>query len=60
MTAKILTQFKQQIQDLVLVPAGGGVFEVKFDDDLVWSKAQTKQFPEEEKLLAQLEARLGT
>ena len=32
--------------ELVLVPSGGGVFEVTINGDLVWSKKQTKRFPE--------------
>jgi selT/selW/selH-like putative selenoprotein len=30
----------------VLVPSGGGVFEVTINGDLVWSKKATKRFPE--------------
>ena len=30
----------------MLVPSGGGVFEVTINGDLVWSKKQTKRFPE--------------
>ena len=52
MTAKLLTTHKQQIKDLTLVPAGGGAFEVKFDDELVWSKLKTKEFPDEDKMVA--------
>ena len=28
------------------MPSGGGVFEVTINNDLVWSKKQTKRFPE--------------
>lgn len=51
MTTKLLTTFKQQIKDLTLVPAGGGAFEVKFDNDLVYSKLKTKEFPDEEAIV---------
>lgn len=30
----------------MLIPSGGGVFEVKVGDRLVWSKKQTRSFPE--------------
>jgi len=30
-----------------LVASGGGVFEVKVDGDLIYSKKQTGQFPDE-------------
>lgn len=58
MTSKILTKFKQQIKELTLVPAGGGCFEVVFNDELVYSKLKTKQFPDEEELLKLLGTRL--
>jgi len=51
LTTKLLTTYKQQISDLVLTPAGGGCFEVSYDDDLVYSKLKTGQFPDEESLV---------
>lgn len=59
MTSRILTQYKQQIKDLTLVPAGGGCFEVKFNDELVYSKLKTKQFPDEEEILKLLGTKLA-
>ena len=51
MTTKLLTTYKQQISDLVLTPAGGGCFEVKFDDELVYSKLKTGEFPDEDAIV---------
>jgi selenoprotein W-related protein len=59
LTARLLTAFKQQIKDLTLVPAGGGAFEIKFDNDLVYSKLKTKEFPDEEAIIALARKRLG-
>jgi selenoprotein W-related protein len=42
-----LTRFKQRIDELTLVPAGGGCFEVTVDGEPVYSKLQTGQFPDE-------------
>ncbi len=39
-----------------LVPTGGGAFEVELDGKLVYSKLQTKEFPDEaaiEEMVAQ-------
>ena len=40
-----------------LIASGGGVFEVKADGDLVYSKKQTGQFPDEEKIVELLKKR---
>lgn len=47
MTTALLTQFKQKIQQLTLIPAGGGCFEVNLDGDLIYSKLATGVFPDE-------------
>jgi selenoprotein W-related protein len=35
---------------VTLVPSSGGVFEVTFGDQLIYSKKETGQFPEPEKI----------
>ena len=47
MTDKLLNAFKTKIKGFTLVPSGGGCFEVKIDDDLIYSKLKTGQFPDE-------------
>jgi selenoprotein W-related protein len=47
LASQLLTGFKQRIQNLTLVPSGGGCFEVTLDDELVYSKLQTGKFPDE-------------
>jgi selenoprotein W-related protein len=47
LTSKLLTTYKQQIRDLKLVPAGGGCFELTADGELLYSKLQTGEFPDE-------------
>lgn len=42
----MLEEKAHTIDQLTLVPSGGGAFEVTVDGALVWSKKQTKQFPE--------------
>jgi selenoprotein W-related protein len=48
LTSKLLTTFKQQIQDLKLVPSSGGCFELSVNEELLYSKLKTKQFPDEQ------------
>lgn len=37
-----------------LVEGGGGIFDVHVDGDLVYSKHQTGEFPDEDKLVAEI------
>jgi selenoprotein W-related protein len=55
---RLLSTYKQKIQGLELIPDGGGCFEVKAGDDLVYSKLATGQFPEHDEVLRELEKRL--
>ena len=58
MTAEILETYKQKLDALELVPAAGGVFEVKIDGELVHSKAKTGEFPKHAAILREIEKRL--
>jgi selenoprotein W-related protein len=46
LTEKLLKDFKKQVQSMALIPAGGGVFEVTVDGNLVFSKKEQGRFPE--------------
>ncbi len=46
-----MTQYKQQIEGLTLIPEGGGCFEISLDGKLVYSKLQTGSFPEEDEIV---------
>ena len=58
MTGKLLTRYKQQIKELKLIPASGGCFELSVNGELIYSKLQTKQFPDEKWVLDTVGARL--
>lgn len=58
MTGQLLEAFKQKIKSLELVPSGGGCFELSLDDDLVYSKLQTGEFPDEARILELVGRRL--
>jgi selenoprotein W-related protein len=58
LTSKLLSTFKQQIQDLKLIPASGGCFELTANGELLYSKLKSKQFPDEQWVLDTLGARL--
>ena len=57
MAAKILSQFKQQVADLKLIPGRGGCFELTADGELLYSKLKSGQFPDEQQMLDKLESR---
>ncbi len=43
---ELLTTFEEEIGELVLLPGAGGVFEVRADGDLWWSRKERGGFPE--------------
>jgi selenoprotein W-related protein len=58
LTTKLLGAYKQKIEDLKLIPDGGGCFEVKVDGELIYSKLETGKFPDEKWVLDQVGTRL--
>lgn len=46
MAQELLTTFEEEIGELVLQPNTGGVFEVRADGTLVWSRKEKGRFPE--------------
>jgi selenoprotein W-related protein len=46
MAQELLTTFSSEIGELALVPGTGGVFEVRVNDEVVWSRADKGRFPE--------------
>jgi selenoprotein W-related protein len=54
LTRTLLLEFKQAIESLTLIPAGGGKFEVVVDGQLIFSKLAEGRFPTPEEILAKL------
>ncbi|HKY92071.1 MAG TPA: SelT/SelW/SelH family protein [Nevskiaceae bacterium] len=46
MAQELLSTFEQEIAGLTLTPATGGVFEVRADGALVWSRKERGRFPD--------------
>ena len=46
MAQELLTTFTSEIGELVLIPGTGGVFEVRVDAEIIWSRAGKGRFPE--------------
>jgi selenoprotein W-related protein len=47
MAQELLTTFAEEVGSVVLTPdATGGVFEVRVDDELIWSRKERGRFPD--------------
>jgi selenoprotein W-related protein len=46
MAQELLTTFHGVIGELALVPGTGGVFEVRVDHEVIWSRADKGLFPD--------------
>lgn len=58
MTTKLLTTYKQRIENMTLIPASGGCFELSVNGELIYSKLKTGQFPNEQAMLEAVGKRL--
>ena len=59
MASTLLTEYKQKLQSLELVPSDGGCFELTIDGELVYSKLDSGEFPDEGAMMAAVGKRLG-
>jgi selenoprotein W-related protein len=47
MAQELLTTFSEEIGSVTLTPdATGGIFEVRVDGEMIWSRAEQSRFPE--------------
>lgn len=51
-----MRDYGRAVRELRLVPSSGGAFEVTVDGRRVWSKKETRAFPEVRELKAQIRA----
>ena len=57
MATKLLEDMKQEISGLELEPSTGGCFELTVNGDLVYSKLETGEFPDEDQMLSEVKKR---
>jgi selenoprotein W-related protein len=43
---ELLTTFETELGEVALIPGTGGIFEVRLDGELLWSRAERSRFPE--------------
>ena len=53
-----MSAYKAKIQDLKLIPSGGGAFELSVNGELLYSKLKTGEFPNEQMMLDAVGKRL--
>jgi len=58
LTSRLLLLYKQRISDFRLVPSSGGCFELTLDGELLYSKLAEGKFPDEDRVVEMIEARL--
>ena len=47
---ELLTTFESELQGVTLMPGTGGIFEVRLDHAMLWSRAEQGRFPEAKEL----------
>jgi selenoprotein W-related protein len=50
MAQELLTTFSAELGEVALVPGTGGVFDIRLDDELIWSRAEAHSFPDVKEL----------
>lgn len=50
MAQELLTTFDSELGEVALVPGTGGVFEVRLDGNMIYSRSQEGRFPESKEL----------
>jgi len=56
MTSELLNKYGAEMKELILVPSGGGCFEVTLNGNLIYSKLETGEFPTTGQITSTLEA----
>ncbi len=46
MAQELLTTFEEELGGVTLVPGTGGVFIVRVEDEIIWSRKEKGRFPE--------------
>ena len=46
MGQELLTTFSDELGEIALVPGTGGVFNIRVNDELIWSRADRGAFPD--------------
>jgi selenoprotein W-related protein len=56
---ELLSTFDTELGEVALVPGTGGVFEVRVDDELIWSRKEKGRFPEAKEIKQRVRDRVA-
>ena len=56
---ELLTTFEQELGEVALLPGVGGVFEIRGNDDLIWSRQHQGRFPEAKEVKQRVRDRIA-
>ena len=58
MAQELLMTFEQDLKEVALRPGTGGVFEIRYGDAILWSRADQGRFPEAREIKQRLRDRI--
>ncbi len=53
-----MNQYKQRLESITFIPAGDGEFDIRLDEEMVYSKLKTNVFPGHEEITSLIDGRL--
>jgi selenoprotein W-related protein len=56
---ELLTTFEAEVGEVALVPGTGGLFEVRAEGELVWSRKKEGRFPEAKEIKQRVRDRIA-
>lgn len=59
MAEELFTEYRHQIEEMILIPSSGGVFEVAVDGEKLYSKKVTGRHAEEGEVLRLMKEKTG-
>ncbi len=59
MAQELLTTFESELAEVALAPGTGGIFEVRVNDELIWSRAADGGFPDIKELKQRVRDRVA-
>ena len=59
MAQELLITFEHELEEVALRPGTQGTFEIRLDDDVIWSRASEGRFPELKELKQRVRDRVA-
>ena len=54
-----MTTFEEELGEVALRPGTGGVFDIRLNDELIWSRKQEGRFPEAKEIKQRVRDRIA-